>query len=86
MIPIRDSTWRGSTPHVTRALIVLNVLVFLAMLTLADTRSPTTGVLITTNETRRRPWSTVCSAALCRSTSHLRATTSRSASGRCRSS
>ena len=50
MIPIRDSTWRGSTPHVTRALIVLNVLVFLAMLTLADTRSPTTGVLITTNE------------------------------------
>ena len=36
MIPIRDSQYRLSTPYVTRALIVLNVLVFLYMLALSD--------------------------------------------------
>ncbi len=36
MIPIRDSQWRLSTPHVTRALIIINILVFLYMLTLSD--------------------------------------------------
>ncbi|MEE9277317.1 MAG: rhomboid family intramembrane serine protease [Dehalococcoidia bacterium] len=44
MIPIRDSQWRASTPYVTRALIILNVLVFLAMLTMDDT--PRTAVVI----------------------------------------
>ena len=34
MIPIRDSQWRGSTPVVTRALLIANVLVFLFMLAL----------------------------------------------------
>ncbi len=36
MIPIRDSQYRLSTPYVTRALIALNVLVFLYMLVLSN--------------------------------------------------
>ena len=35
MIPIRDSQVRLTTPYVTRALIILNVLIFLCMLTLS---------------------------------------------------
>ena len=44
MIPIRDSQWRTTTPYVTRALIVINVLVFLLMFVMNDT--PTRAVFI----------------------------------------
>ena len=44
MIPIRDSQWRRSTPYVTRALIILNIFVFLAMLAMND--DVRSGVLI----------------------------------------
>ena len=48
MIPIRDSQWRSTTPHVTRALLVINILVFLYMLTLSD--AARSGVLIVSND------------------------------------
>ena len=51
MIPIRDSEWRAATPRVTYALIVVNILVFLFMLTLDD--RPTHVVFI--DNTERAP-------------------------------
>lgn len=48
MIPIRDSQWRGSVPYVTRALLILNILVFLYTLTL-DAEAPA-AVPIFTNQ------------------------------------
>ncbi|MEO2005117.1 MAG: rhomboid family intramembrane serine protease, partial [Candidatus Poribacteria bacterium] len=45
MIPIRDSQWRLSTPHVTRALIVINILVFLYMQTLSTGASAATVIV-----------------------------------------
>jgi membrane associated rhomboid family serine protease len=49
MIPIRDSQWRSSTPHVTRALIIINALVWLFML-LTLSRGPTHFVVIADND------------------------------------
>ena len=49
MIPIRDSQWRNSTPHVTRALIVINALVWLFMFA-ALSDQPTFRVLIVPND------------------------------------
>ena len=48
MIPIHDTQFRATTPYVTRALIAINVLVFLFMLTL-DTQ-PSAFVLIRDSE------------------------------------
>ena len=58
MIPIRSSQWRLGVPHVVRGLIVLNVLVFVLMLTMND--QPRTAVLIVdgdslVNDTPSRP-------------------------------
>ena len=49
MIPIRDSQWRSSMPHVTRALIIINALVWLFML-LTLSRQPTHFVVIADND------------------------------------
>ena len=49
MIPIRDSQWRSSTPHVTRTLIIINALVWLFML-FTLSRQPTHFVVIADND------------------------------------
>ena len=43
MIPIGDSPHSRSVPHVTRALLVANALVFLFMLTLSTSTSTSRG-------------------------------------------
>ncbi len=49
MIPIGDSQWRSSTPHVTRTLIIINALVWLFMLLMLN-RQPTHFVVIADND------------------------------------